>query len=75
MYSSLLNFCRERRGPSHAFHISLLNVYKVDGLIISLTSTISMDPDDIPAHLLKLALPYKVEPLTHSLSFFRETSM
>ena len=36
--SSLLDFCRERRGPSHAFHIPLLSVYEVGKLIIGLKS-------------------------------------
>ena len=62
--SSLLDFCRERRGPSHAFHIPLLSVYEVGKLITGLKSKTSMGPDDIPARLLKLALPYIVEPLT-----------
>ena len=63
--SSLLDFCRERRGPSHAFHIPLLCVYEVGKLLAGLNSKTSVGPDDIPARLLKLALPYIVEPLTY----------
>ena len=63
--SSLLDFCRERRGPSHAFHIPLLSVYQVRKLITGLQSKESMGPDDIPALLLILVLPYIVEPLTY----------
>ena len=63
--SSLLDFCRERRGPSHAFHIPLLSVYEVGKLITGLKSNKSMGPDDIPTRLLKLALPYIIEPHTY----------
>ena len=64
MCSSLLDFCREKRGPSHVFHIPLLTVYEVGKLITGLTSKRSMGPDIIPTYLLKLA-PYVVEPLTY----------
>ena len=63
--SSLLDFCRERRSSSHTFHIPLLSVYEVGKLITGLNSKRSMGPDDIPARLLKLALPYIVKPLTY----------
>ena len=63
--SSLLDFCMGKRGPSHAFHIPLLTVYEVGKLITGLTSKRSMGPDNIPNYLLKLALPYVVEPLTY----------
>ena len=68
--SSLLDFCRERRGPSRAFHIPLLNVYEVGRLITDLESKKSMGPDDIPARLLKLALPYTVELLTYIYNLY-----
>ena len=63
--SSLLDFCRERRGPSRAFHICLLNVYEVGRLRTDLKSKKSMGPDDVPARLLKLTLSHIVEPLTY----------
>ena len=66
--SSLLDFCREKREPSHAFHIPLLTVYEVGKLITGLTSKRSMGPDNIPTYLLKLALPYVVESLTYIYS-------
>ena len=62
---SLIDFCREKRGPLSAFHIPLLTVYEVGKLITGLTSKKSMGPDNIPAYLLKLALPYVVESLTY----------
>ena len=62
---SLIDFCREKRGPLSAFHIPLLTVYEVGKLITGLTSKKSMGPDNIPAYLLKLAHPYVVEPLTY----------
>ena len=36
--SSLLDFCRERRGPSSAFHTPLPNAYEVGRLITGLKS-------------------------------------
>ena len=63
--SSLLDFCKERRAPSHAFHIPLLSVYEVGKLITGLKREKKKGPDDIPARLLKLAFPYIVEPFTY----------
>ena len=63
--SSLIDFCREKRGPSRAFRIPLLTVYEVGKLITGLTSKKSMGPDNIPTYLLKLALPYVTESLTY----------
>ena len=63
--SSLINFCREKRGPSRAFHIPLFTVYEVGKLNTGLTSKKSMGPDNIPTYLLKLALPYVAESLTY----------
>ena len=63
--SSLIDFCREKRGPSRAFHIPLLTVYEVGKLITGLTSKKSMGPDNIPTYLLKLAIPYVVDSLTY----------
>ena len=63
--SSLTDFCREKREPSRAFHIPLLTVHEVEKLITGLTSKKSICPDNIPTYLLKLALPYVVEPLTY----------
>ena len=61
--SSLIDFCREKRGPSRAFHIPLLTVYEVGKLITGLTCKQCMGPDNIPTYLLKLALPYVSESL------------
>ena len=63
--SSLIDFCREKRGPSRAFHIPLLTVYEVGKLITGLTSKKSMGPDNVPTYLLKLAIPYVVDSLTY----------
>ena len=63
--SSLIDFCREKRGPSRAFHIPLLTVYEVGKLITGLTSKKSMGPDNIPTYLLKIAIPYVVDSLTY----------
>ena len=54
--SCLLDFCREKRGPSHAFHIPLITVYETAKLITGLTSKRSMGPDNIP--LICLNLPF-----------------
>ena len=63
--SSLIDFCREKRGPSRAFHIPLLTAYEVGKLITGLTSKTFMGPDNIPTYLLKLAIPYVVDSLTY----------
>ena len=63
--SSLIDFCREKRGPSRAFHIPPLTVYEVGKIITGLTRKRSMGPDNIPTYLLKLALPYVVDSLTY----------
>ena len=52
--SSLIDFCREKRGPSRAFRTPLLTVYEVGKLITGLSSKKSMGPDNIPAYLLNL---------------------
>ena len=72
---SMLDFCRERRGLSRAFHIPLRNVYGVGRLITGLKNTKSMGPDDVPARLLKLALPYIVEPLTYKYNLCIQKSV
>ena len=63
--SSLIDFCREKRGSSRAFHIPLLTAYEVGKLIAGLTSKTFMGPDNIPTYLLKLAIPYVVDSLTY----------
>ena len=63
--SSLIDFCKEKRGPSRAFDIPLLTVYEVEKLITGLTSKQSIGPDNIPTYLLKLAIPYVVDSLTY----------
>ena len=73
--SSLLDFCTERRGPSRAFHVPLLNVYEVGRLITGLKSKKCMGPDDIPARLLKFAFPLIVKLLTYIYSLCIQKSV
>ena len=63
--SSLLDFCWEKRGPSHAFHIPLHTVYEVRKLITGLANKRSKGPNNMPTYLLKLGHPYIVETLTY----------
>ena len=71
----MLDFCRERRGPSHAFHIPQLSVYEEGKLLTGLKSKKIVGPDDIPARLLKLALPYKVRTLTYKYNLCIQKSV
>ena len=74
--SSLLDFSGGRHGPSRAFHILLLSGYEVGRLITGLKSKKKyMGPDNIPARLLKLALPCIDEPLpTQTTSVSKKVS-
>ena len=63
--SSLLNFCQHRLPSNASFHIPLIGVHEVGALISNLQNKKSMGPDKISPSLLKLSLPYVVEPLTY----------
>ena len=62
--SNLKAFCKSKLPSYIGFSIPLLTVFDVGKFIESLTNKKSMGPDKIPPYLLKLALPYIIEPLT-----------
>ena len=61
---SLKTFCEANMKSEHSFQIPLLAVHEVGALICSLKNKKSMGPDNLNSSLIKLALPYIVEPLT-----------
>ena len=63
--SSLLNFCQDKLSTNASFEIPLLGVHEVGALLTNLKNKKSMGPDKISASLLKLTIPYVVEPLTY----------
>ena len=62
-HENLINFCKEKEDEV-IFSIPFLTVYEVGKLITDLGIKKSMGPENIPAYILQLALPYIVEPLT-----------
>ena len=63
-HDKLRDLCEEKLHQGDTFCIPYLAVHEVGKLIECLDSKKSMGPDKIPPKLLKLALPYIVEPLT-----------
>ena len=61
---SLKHFCQDKLGQNKSFQIPFLAVHEVGKLLTDLKNKKSMGPDVLTAYLLKLALPYIVEPLT-----------
>ena len=61
----LQQFCKSKLKNNQSFEIPLLAVNEVGKLISDLKNKKSMGPDKLTAYLLKLALPYIVEPLTY----------
>lgn len=62
---TLKQFCQSRLRNGQSFEIPLLAVHEVGKLVSDLKNKKSMGPDNLTAYLLKLALPYIVEPLTY----------
>ena len=60
----LKDFCQSKRG-NVTFEIPLLAIHEVGKLVSDLKNKKTMGPDGLTAYLLKLALPYIVEPLTY----------
>ena len=58
----LLNFCKTKNVPER-FQIPLITTLEVGKLITNLKNTKSSGPDMLPSYLIKIALPYIVEPL------------
>ena len=61
----LKQFCENHIKPGADFSIPLMTVHDVGTIIEGLDNKKAMGPEKIPVHLLKLALPYIVEPLTY----------
>jgi hypothetical protein len=70
----LEQFCNERIPSSDSFTIPEIAVHEVGILISKLSNKKSMGTDKVNAFLLKLALPYIVEPLTHMYNLCLRTS-
>ena len=62
---TLQQFCQSKLKNGKSFEIPLLAVHEVGKLISDLKNKKSMGPDNLTAYLLKLTLPYIVEPLTY----------
>ena len=58
-------FCQDRTGSTDSFIFLLIAVHEVGMHIVNLKNKNSVGPDNINSFLLKLALPYVVESLTH----------
>ena len=65
MFDKLSHFCNNRLKTETNFSIPPITVYEVGKFIEGLSNRKAMGPEKIPVHLLKLALPYIVEPLTY----------
>ena len=63
--TNLHNFCQQKLPSNVSFQIPILAVHEVGALITNMQNKKSMGPDNISPSLLKLSLPYVVEPLTH----------
>ena len=61
----LKKFCHDRIGSTDSFIVPLIAVHEVGMHIVNLKNKKSMGPDNIDSFLMKLALPYVVESLTH----------
>ena len=65
--SELLNqYCKSRLAKGNTFRIPLIAVHELEKLISDLKNSKSTGSDNISAYLLKLALPYVIEPLTYA---------
>lgn len=66
--AALVNFCNNRLSNKSSFEIPLLGVHEVGKFITEMKNKKTMGPDRISASLLKVSLPYIVEPLTFILN-------
>ena len=64
MSANLVQFCNEKLGPNDTFQIPCVSVHEVGKYITDLSNKKSTGSDGISSFLLKLSLPYIVEPLT-----------
>ena len=71
----LEQFCQSRLVKGNTFQIPAIAVHEVGKLLSDLKNKKSMGPDNISTYLLKLALPYIVEPLTHAYNLCIEQNI
>ena len=62
--SELITFCNEQK-PKENFTIPNITIFEVGKLLSNLKNSKSLGPESIPVYLLKIAIPYIVEPLTY----------
>ena len=60
----LINFCSARE-PTSNFTIPYITVQEVGKLITNLSNSKSLGPDNIPVNIIKISLPFIIEPLTY----------
>ena len=65
MINSIKRFCDNCLEKDASFSIPFMTVHEVGISIEGLDNKKAMGPEQIPIHLIKLALPYIVEPLTY----------
>ena len=65
MLDKVKRLCDSRLEKDASFSIPLIAVHEVGAYIEGLDKKKAMGPEQIPVHLIKLALPYIVEPLTY----------
>ena len=73
--SLLAQFCKDRLQPADSFLIPEIAVHEVGKYICGLKNKKSMGLDNTNAFLLKLALPYIVESLTHIYNLCIKTNL
>lgn len=65
MIDNVKRFCENRLEKDASFSIPFMTVNEVGTSIEGLDKKKAMGPEQIPVHLIQLALPYIVEPLTY----------
>ena len=65
MLDNVKRLCDSRLENDASFSVPFITVHEVGTYIEGLDKKKAMGPEQIPVHLIKLALPYIVEPLTY----------
>ena len=60
----LINFCLTRE-PTMTFIVPYITILETGKIITSLSNSKSLGPDNIPVNLIKISLPFIIEPLTY----------
>jgi hypothetical protein len=72
---ALTSFCQERLGNNTTFNIPLIAEHEVGKYITNLKNKKTMGLDNVPAFLLKIALPYITESLTYVYNLCIKTNV